>query len=76
MSRIVDGLPQVSCPYEAPDKCNCFEPQSCCERLSAGDTTTVKPTGCPVTAGTSGAAVLPRGVYVIITVWVLLWSIK
>lgn len=45
-----DGIPEARCPYEAPNKCNCFEPQSCCEKLAAGENA-VKPTGCPVTAG-------------------------
>ena len=45
-----NGIPEASCPYEAPDKCNRFQPQSCCEKLAAGDDT-VKPTGCPVAAG-------------------------
>ena len=75
---ISDGLPQVSCPYQAPDQCNCFEPQSCCERLAAGDNA-VKPTGCPTTTGgtgtSGGVAVVPRGVYVIIAAIVMLWSI-
>lgn len=66
MGGIINGLPQASCPYQAPDQCNCFEPQSCCERLAAGDNAD-KPTGCPATTGTSGgAAVVPHGVYVII----------
>lgn len=55
-----NGIPEASCPYEAPDKCNsyCFEPQSCCEKLEAGENAVkpsvcpaMKPTGCPVTAG-------------------------
>ena len=61
----VNGLLQVSCPYQAPDQCNCFEPQSCCERLAAGDNA-VKPTGCPTTGTSGGVAVVPRGVYAVI----------
>ena len=51
--------------YQAPDQCNCFEPQSCCERLAAGDNA-VKPTGCPTTGTSGGVAVVPRGVYAVI----------
>ena len=69
MFEVVNGLPQVSCPYQAPDQCNCFEPQSCCERLAAGDNA-VKPTGCP----SGGVAVVPNGVYVIIASLAMLWS--
>ena len=50
----LSGLPEVSCPYQAPDQCNCFEPQPCCERLAAGDNA-VEPTGCPATTVTVGA---------------------
>ena len=60
MLGVVNGLPQVSCPYQAPDQCNGFEPQSCCERLAAG------------TSG--GVAVVPRGVSVIIASLAMLWS--
>ena len=61
----VNGLLQFSCSYQAPDQCNCFEPQSCCERLAAGDNA-VKPTGCPTTGTSGGVAVVPRGVYAVI----------
>ena len=76
MFEIINGLPQVSCPYQAPDQCNCFEHQSCCERLAAGDNA-VKPTGCPTNTGpgtSGGVAVVPRSVYVIIASLIVLRS--
>ena len=60
----LSGPPEVSCPYESPDQCNCFEPQSCCERLAAGDNA-VKPTGCPVTASATPIVTLINAVCVI-----------
>ena len=31
----VESLPRSECPYEAPDKCSGFQPQSCCERVQS-----------------------------------------
>ena len=31
----VESLPRSECPYEAPDKCSRFQPQSCCERVQS-----------------------------------------
>jgi len=35
----VEMIPKSECPYQAPDSCSGFEPQTCCERvqLAAGD---------------------------------------
>ena len=31
----VESFPRSECPYEAPDKCSGFQPQSCCERVQS-----------------------------------------
>ena len=56
----VASFPRSECPYEAPDKCSGFQPQSCCERVqSATDgNRTITPTSVTEESGVTTATSL------------------